>query len=95
MSVVTVWLCWQAGLRIGGKSLAIFCASLVAFLPQFTFRGTAISNDALVTTMAAATLLCIVRLVQEPFTWRLGVAAAVVLSAAYLAKISAICLVGP
>jgi len=95
MSVVTVWLCWQAGLRIGGISLAIICASVVAFLPQFTFRGAAISNDVLVTTMAAATMLCIVRLVREPFTWRLGVAAAVVLSAAYLAKISAICLVAP
>jgi len=95
MSVLTVWLCWRAGLRLGGKSVAIFCASLVAFLPQFTFRGTAVSNDVLVTTMAAATLLCIVRLMQEPFTWRLGSAVAVALSAAYLAKISAICLIAP
>jgi 4-amino-4-deoxy-L-arabinose transferase-like glycosyltransferase len=95
MSVLTVWLCWRAGQRLGGNSLAILCASLVAFLPQFTFRGTAVSNDVLVTMMAAATLLCIVRLLQEPFTWRLGSAAAVALSAAYLAKISAICLIGP
>ena len=95
MSVITVWLCWRTGRRLGGKSVAILCASLVAFLPQFTFRGTAISNDALVTTMAAATMLSTVRLLQEPFTWRLGLAAAVVLSAAYLAKISAICLVAP
>ena len=95
MSVATVWLCWQAGRRVGGTSLAILCASLVAFLPQFTFRGTAISNDVLVTTMAAATMLCMVRLVQEPFTWRLGAATAIALSAAYLAKISAICLVAP
>jgi 4-amino-4-deoxy-L-arabinose transferase-like glycosyltransferase len=95
MSVFTVWLCWQTGLRLGGKSVAIVSASLVAFLPQFTFRGTAISNDALVTTMAAATILCIVRVAQEPFTSRLGFATAVVLSAAYLAKISAICLVAP
>ena len=95
MSVLTVWLCWRAGLRLGGKSVAILCAGLVAFLPQFTFRGSAVSNDVLVTTMAAATVLCILRLMQEPFTWRLGSTTAVVLSAAYLAKISAICLVAP
>jgi hypothetical protein len=45
--------------------------------------------------MSAATMLCLVKLLQEPFTWRLGAAAAVALSAAYLAKISAICLIAP
>lgn len=95
LSVVTVWLCWQAGTALGGRSVALLCASLVAFLPQFTFRGSAVSNDVLVTTLAAATTLCIVRLMQQPFTWRWGLTTSVMLSAAYLAKISAICLIAP
>ena len=95
MSAATVWFCWQAGSRVGGTSLGIVCGSLVAFLPQFTFRGGAVSNDALVTTLSAATLLCIVRLVGQPFTRRTGAEAALALSLAYLTKISAICLVGP
>lgn len=95
MSVATVWFCWQAGLHAGGSAVALVCASLVAFLPQFTFRGAAVSNDALVTTLSAATVLCIVKLLAEPFTWRTGCAAGLALSGAYLSKISAICLIAP
>ena len=95
MSVATVWFCWQAGNSAGGTVIAVLCGSLVAFLPQFTFRGSAISNDALVTTMSAATMLCAVRLIKQPYTWRIGVAAALAISSAYLSKISAICLIPP
>jgi 4-amino-4-deoxy-L-arabinose transferase-like glycosyltransferase len=95
MSALTVWLCYQAGLRLGGRSLALASASLVAFLPQFTFRGSSISNDALVTTMSAATVAYVVCLVRERFTWRAGTLAATCLSAAYLSKITAICLAAP
>ena len=95
MSVATVWFCWHAGKAAGGIATAVLCASLVAFLPQFTFRGSAISNDALVTTMSAATMLCAVRLIGQPYTWRIGVATALALALAYLSKISAICLIPP
>ena len=93
MSVATVWFCWEAARRAGSRITAALCASFVAFLPEFTFRGSTISNDVLVTTMSAATMFCIVRLIGEPYSWRIGVAAALALSSAYLTKISAIGLV--
>jgi 4-amino-4-deoxy-L-arabinose transferase-like glycosyltransferase len=95
MSLLTVWFCWQVGMHVGGTSSAVVCASLVAFLPQFTFRGSAVSNDALVTTLSAATLACIVRLLSQPFTWHAGALTALAVSAAYLTKINAICLFAP
>ena len=93
MSVATVWFCWEAGWRAGGTTAAVLAASGVAFLPQFTFRGSAVSNDVLVTTMSAAAIACAVRLIGRPFSWRIGAAAALALASAYLAKISAIGLV--
>jgi 4-amino-4-deoxy-L-arabinose transferase-like glycosyltransferase len=95
MSVATIWLCWRAGDLVGGSSAAVLAASLVAFLPQFTFRGSTISNDALVTTMSAATIVSIVTIMGRAFTWRAGSAGAFALAAAYLSKISAISLCAP
>lgn len=90
MSVATIWFCWEAGRRAGGTTTALLAAGGVAFLPQFTFRGSTVSNDVLVTTMSAAAMLCAVRLIGRPYSRGIGVAAALALSSAYLAKISAI-----
>lgn len=96
MSMVTIWLCALAALEVTGRqSTALLAAGFVAFLPQFTFRGMNVSNDAMVTTMAACLLLLLLRLIRRGFTWRVGIAAAVVLAAAYLSKINAIALVPP
>ena len=54
MSLATVVVCARIGFDATGRaSTALLTAGLVAFLPQFTFRGSQVSNDALVTTMAA------------------------------------------
>jgi Dolichyl-phosphate-mannose-protein mannosyltransferase len=96
MSLVTIGLCLRTGFEATGRaSTALLVGGLVAFLPQFAFRGSQVSNDALVTTMSAWTVLLMVRIVQHGFTWRRGVLAAVALAAAYLSKISAICLAPP
>ncbi|MPY90055.1 MAG: DUF2142 domain-containing protein [Luteitalea sp.] len=93
MSLGTIALCGLAAFEVTGRvSTALLAAGFAAFLPQFSFRGTHVSNDALVTTMAAWTLILMLRIVCRGFTWRRGVLAAIALAAAYLSKINAIAL---
>ena len=80
------------GATDGAARTALLTAGLVAFLPQFAFRGSHVNNDALVTTMAACTLWGMVVMVRRGFTRRVGIWTAIALAAAYLSKISAICL---
>jgi 4-amino-4-deoxy-L-arabinose transferase-like glycosyltransferase len=94
MSLVTVVVCARIGFEATDRaSTALLTAAIVAFLPQFTFRGSQVSNDALVTTMAACAVWGMVRIVRRGFTWRRGVLTAVALAAAWLTKINALCLV--
>jgi 4-amino-4-deoxy-L-arabinose transferase-like glycosyltransferase len=96
MSVVTVFFCYLTGVEVTGRTgVGLLCAGLTAFLPQFTFRGSNISNDALVTTMCAIALYLIIRLIKRGFTWPLGVATAVVIAGAFLSKTSAMFLPAP
>lgn len=93
MALATVCLCGLAAKEVTGRdSTALLAAGFAAFLPQFTFRGMNVSNDVLVTAMAAWLLYLIARLVTRGFTWRVGVLAAVALAGAFLSKISAFCL---
>lgn len=93
LSLIAIALCARAGFEATGRvSTALLTAGIAAFLPQFTFRGSHISNDALVTTMAAAALWTMVAIVRRGFTRRLGLLAAIALAAAFLTKINAICL---
>src|SRR5262249_44977531 len=73
----------------------ILAASLVAFLPQFSFRGSQVSNDALVVTMGALSLYFFVRIIRRGFTPHSGVLAGAAIAGAYLAKINAIFLPVP
>ena len=92
-AVVFVYL---TGRELTGRpTTALLAAALVAFLPQFTFRGATISNDSLVTTLAAATTYFMVRILRRGFTWPVGILASIALAGAYLSKINAICLVPP
>jgi hypothetical protein len=97
ISLVTIGVCARLGAEAeagadAGAITALLTAGLVAFLPQFSFRGSHVSNDALMTTMAACTLWGMVVMMRRGFTWRVGVWTAIALAAAYLSKISAICL---
>jgi 4-amino-4-deoxy-L-arabinose transferase-like glycosyltransferase len=94
MSLVTIIICARIGFEATGRaSTALLTAGFIAFLPQFTFRGAQVSNDALVTTMAACAIWGMVRIVRRGFTWRSGVLTAIALAAAWLTKINALCLV--
>jgi hypothetical protein len=93
MSIATTWFCVLAALEVTGRaSTALLAGGFVTFLPQFAFRGMNVSNDALVTTMAAWLLYLLLRLIRRGFTWRIGLLGAVALAGAYLSKINAIAL---
>jgi Dolichyl-phosphate-mannose-protein mannosyltransferase len=93
MSIATVSLAYKAGLEATGHAHAgLLRGTLVGFLPQFTFRGNHVSNDALVATLGAAFAFVLVRLLRRGFTVRLAGTAGVIVGLAYLTKISAICL---
>ena len=64
-------------------------------LPMFAFRAGHVSNDALVACCAAAATLGFVRLLREPFAWRVAWWTSAAVGLAYLSKISAIALVPP
>jgi hypothetical protein len=108
ISLLTIAACMRMGAEAGrigippsgwtmdaaAAGAALLTGGLVAFLPQFAFRGSNISNDALVTTLSACTLWGMVTIVRRGFTWRAGILTAVAFAGAYLSKINAICL-GP
>ena len=90
-SVLTVLFCYLSGVEAtGNRMTGLLAGGLTALLPQFTFRGMNISNDALVATTCAAAVYLIVRLARRGFTWPLGWATAAVIGVAFLSKISAI-----
>src|SRR5262249_19678175 len=66
ISVISVLILYRAGRESTGRSeTGILAASLVAFLPQFSFRGSQVSNDALVVTMGALSLYFFVRIIRR------------------------------
>jgi 4-amino-4-deoxy-L-arabinose transferase-like glycosyltransferase len=94
MSVVGVVFCYLAAVEVTGRPITgILAAGLMAFLPQFTFRGMNVSNDALVTTTSAIALYCIMRIVVRGYTARRGIVTAVLIALAFLSKVNAMFLV--
>ncbi len=89
-SSLTVLFTYLAGFEASGKrSTGLLAGCLVALLPEFTFRGSNISNDALVAAASAAATFLIIRLVRRGFSWKLGFLAALCVALAILSKVSA------
>ncbi len=95
ISVGTVFFVWRAGVAAGGPTVGLLAALVVMLLPMFAFRAGHVSNDALVACCAAAATLGFVRLLREPFAWRVAWWTSAAVALAYLSKISAIALVPP
>jgi hypothetical protein len=95
ISVGTVFFVWRAGLAAGGRETAWLAALLVTLLPMFAFRAGHVSNDALMACFAAAATWGMVRLLREPFSWRVAWWTSAAVGLAYMSKISAIALVPP
>jgi Dolichyl-phosphate-mannose-protein mannosyltransferase len=93
ISVGTVFFVWRAGLAAGGPEAGWLAALVVTLLPMFAFRAGHVSNDALMTCFAAAATWGMMRLLREPFAWRIAWWTSAAVGLAYMSKISAIALV--
>ena len=95
-SILAVVFCYLAGAELTRRPMTGFLAAgLMAFLPQFLYRGMNVSNDALVTATSAVALYAIVCVLQRGYSVRLGVVTAMLIAMAFLSKVNAISLVGP
>src|SRR5262249_43776180 len=91
ISLITVLFCYLSGVEATEReATGLLAGALAAFLPQFTFRGMSVSNDAMVTAAGAVVLYCLVRMIKRGITYRAALAAAVAIAAAFLSKTSAI-----
>ncbi len=91
LSLLTVLFTYWAGYEATGRPYTGFLAgALVAFLPEFTFRGTNVSNDAMVATTSAAAIYGLLLLVRRGFSWKRGLFVSLAVALAFLSKISAI-----
>ncbi len=89
LSLLTVLFAYLAGVEATGRrSTGVLAGALVAFLPEFTYRGAMFSTDALVTTLCAAGTWLMVRLVRRGWRWREGIALALVGGLALLSKVT-------
>jgi 4-amino-4-deoxy-L-arabinose transferase-like glycosyltransferase len=96
ISLITIVFCYGLGVEATGReTTGLLAAGLAAFLPQFTFRGMNVSNDAMVTALCSVVLYLIVRMVKRGCNRRLLLACAVAMSAAFLSKTSALILPVP
>ena len=82
-------------LAAAGPTVGLLAALVVALLPMFAFRAGHVSNDALLGCWAAAATWGMVRLLREPFSWRVAGLTSAAVGLAYMSKISAIALVPP
>jgi 4-amino-4-deoxy-L-arabinose transferase-like glycosyltransferase len=91
ISLVTILFCYNVSVEMTGReSTGLLAGSLAAFLPQFTFRGMNVSNDALVSAFGSITIYIIVRMVKRGTNWKVAFACSVAMAGAFLSKASAI-----
>jgi hypothetical protein len=73
----------------GSPTVCALAAALIGFLPQFTFRGATVNNDAAVASASALAMYFIVRLATRGLELRAAVYASVAVGLACLCKINA------
>jgi Dolichyl-phosphate-mannose-protein mannosyltransferase len=88
-SVLAVWFAFLAAAEVTGSIwTGLLAGGLMAFLPEFTFRGMNVSNDAMVALTSAAGTYGIVRLLRRGFAWPAAWAAALAAALAFLSKLN-------
>jgi 4-amino-4-deoxy-L-arabinose transferase-like glycosyltransferase len=96
MALGAVAFAFLAGRESTGRtSTGLLAGGFVALLPQFSFRGMNISNDALVTMLSAAALYGMVLMIRRGYSRRRNVLTVAAMAGAFLAKISAVFLPVP
>jgi hypothetical protein len=79
----------------GSMSCAVAAGALMAFLPQFTFRGATVNNDSALVCFSSITTYFMIRMIMRGFELIPAICGAVVLALAFLSKINAAVLVPP
>jgi hypothetical protein len=92
LAMLGVVFCYYTALEVTASYQAgILAAGLMALLPQFTFRSAAVSNDALATSLAAASLYFATRLVtRRELTWTLAYLSGAAMGLAFITKMHTI-----
>lgn len=94
MGTVTIFAIYQAAssLAPASKGLAVLAASFAAFNPQFLFVSSSISNDNLVTMLAALTTWQMILMLREGFQRKRSIGIGLLIALASLAKLSGLIL---
>ena len=88
-SVLAVWFAFLAAAEVTGSIwTGLLAGGLMAFLPEFTFRGMNVSNDAMVALTSAAGTYGIVRLLRRGFAWPAAWATALAAAVGFLSKLN-------
>ncbi|MHB1317087.1 MAG: ArnT family glycosyltransferase [Anaerolineae bacterium] len=94
MGLLTLWLTYRIATILAPQrpALAVAAMAITAFMPQFVFTHSIITNDAAVTMFSALTLYCMVQLFARltPWAW-LGMWLAI--AAAFMSKANGVALI--
>ena len=90
----TLWFIYQSAMLLWPKrpQLALLSLALVAFLPQFLFAHSAVSNDSLIILLSTAVLWQLLWLWQNELSWRRLGGLGVTIGLAVLAKMTGLLL---
>jgi 4-amino-4-deoxy-L-arabinose transferase-like glycosyltransferase len=94
MGLMTLWLTHRiARLLIPGRpDLAAAAMATTAFIPQFAFTHSIVTNDAAVTMFCTLALYCMVRLFARPTAWA-GLGTWLAIAAAFMSKANGVALI--
>ena len=94
MGAVTVWAVIQSARVVmpGEAGVALLAGALTAYNPQFLFISASVSNDNLVNMLAALTAWRLLVMLRDGFETRRGLALALLIALASLAKLSGLVL---
>jgi len=89
--VITIILTYRLARLVlgdGAAGPALAAAGLAAFIPQFLHVSTAITNDSLSVTLAAAALLMLVKIIRQGSSMRTALGLGLILGAGAITKLS-------
>jgi len=85
-ALLNVALVFLLARRLAGEEAGLCAAALAAFLPQYLFIGTSVSNDGLADLCASAVLLLAARGLARPASWAEGAWLGLAMGLALLTK---------
>jgi 4-amino-4-deoxy-L-arabinose transferase-like glycosyltransferase len=94
MGMVTLWLTHRIALLLhpGRPDLAAAAMAITAYIPQFVFTHSIVTNDAAVTMFCTLALYCMVRLFARPTLWA-GLGMWLAIAAAFMSKANGVAVI--